>query len=118
MANKLKEYREEKGLMQEDLAEKAQVPVELVRAIEDGRVGDSDAVATASEEKEDLSDKLDNIKGVCMVSAEELDALMNTLFQARIGLERSHYDFAEFKMILTVETALESIIRNLEAACD
>ncbi len=143
MANTLKDYREKKGLTQEELAENAKVPVELIKEIEGeivllpasqansisnvlgvepsklfDAVGDSDAAATASEEKEDLSDKLENFEGVCMDSAEKLDALMNTLFQARVGLERLNYDIAEFKMILTVETALESIIRDLEAACD
>ena len=143
MANTLKDYREKKGLTQEELAEKAKVPVELIKEIEGeivilptsqansisnvlgvepsklfDAVGDSDAAATASEEKEDLNDKLEDYNYLCMASAEKLDALMNTLCQARIGLERSHYDFAEFKMILTVETALESIIRDLEAACD
>ena len=83
MANKMKEYREKKGLSQEELAEISKTPVELIQAIEDGRVvsmltfqaaavakaldvepsklfdavGDSDAAATASEEKEDLNDK-------------------------------------------------------------
>ena len=143
MANKMKEYREKKGLSQEELAEISKTPVKLIQAIEDGRVvsmltfqaaavakaldvepsklfdavGDSDAAATASEEKEDLNDKLEDYNYLCMASAEKLDALMNTLCQARISLERSHYDFAEFKMILTVETALESIIRDLEQAC-
>ncbi len=143
MANKMKEYREKKGLSQEELAEISKTPVELVKAIEDGRaislptfqaaayaqalgakpselfdaVGDYDAAATAFEQDEDLSDKLENFESVCTVAAEELDALMNTLFQARVGLERSHYDFAELKMLLTVETAIKSIIRDLEQAC-
>lgn len=142
MANTLKDYREKKGLTQEELAEKAKVPVELIKEIEGeivilpasqansisnvlgvepsklfDAVGDSDAAATASEEKEDLNDKLEDYNYLCMDSAEKLDALMNTLFQARVGLERLNYDIAEFKMLYTVEIALESIIRDLEQAC-
>ena len=142
MANTLKDYREKKGLTQEELAEKAKVPVELIKEIEGeivilpasqansisnvldvepsklfDAVGDSDAAATASEEKEDLNDKLEDYNYLCMDSAEKLDALMNTLFQAREGLERLNYDIAEFKMLYTVEIALESIIRDLEQAC-
>ena len=143
MANKIKEYREKKGLSQEELAEITQTHIELVKAIEDGRavsipmfqaevyaqalnakpselfdaVGDYDAATTVSEQDDDLSDKLENFESVCTVAAEELDALMNTLFQARVGLERSNYAIAEFKMLYTVEIALESIIRDLEQAC-
>ena len=142
MANTLKDYREKKGLTQEELAEKAKVPVELIKEIEGeivilpasqansisnvlgvepsklfDAVGDSDAAATVSEEKEDLNDKLEDYNYLCMASAEKLDALMNTLFQAREGLERLNYDIAEFKMLYTVEIALESIIRDLEQAC-
>ena len=37
MANTIREYRENRGLTQEELAEKAHIPVELIRAIEDGK---------------------------------------------------------------------------------
>lgn len=144
MANKMKYYREKKGLSQEELAEISKTPVELIKVIEEGKTvtlptkqvasfaialgvepstlfGDdymcADYSDAADDVSEDLRDKLENFEGVCMVAAEELDALMNTLFQARVGLEHSNYDIAEFKMIYTVEIALESIIRDLEQAC-
>ena len=37
MAKTIREYRENRGLTQEELAEKAHIPVELIRAIEDGK---------------------------------------------------------------------------------
>ena len=143
MANTLKDYREKKGLTQEELAEKAKVPVELIKEIEGeivilpasqansisnvlgvepsklfDAVRDSDAAATASEEKEDLNDKLEGYEGLCIEAAVKLDSLMNTLYQARIRIEETYgYKVAEFSMLYTVEIALESIIRDLEQAC-
>ena len=37
MANKMKYYREKKGLSQEELAEISKTPVELIKVIEEGK---------------------------------------------------------------------------------
>ena len=139
MANTLKDYREKKGLTQEDLAEKAQVPVELIRAIEDGRevhlltfqaanisnvlcvepsllfsaVADYEP-AHESDEIKDLKDKLDEYEYLCMASSEKLASLIETLREAKNKLEDAHLrKTTEYCMIETVDVALETIMKDL-----
>ena len=142
MANTIREYRENRGLTQEELAEKAHIPVELIRAIEDGkevilptfqaesiskalRVESSllfDNVAEyeatpedqTSDEVNDLNERIRDYEYVCMASSEKLNSLIETLREAKNKLEDSGLrKTTEFCMIETVDIALETIVKDL-----
>ena len=141
MANTLKDYREKKGLTQEELAEKAKVPVELIKEIEGEIVilpasqANSisnvlgvepslifDSVAEhetarknqTSDEILDLKEKLCDYEYLCASSAERLASLIETLREAKNKLEDAHLrKTTEYCMIETVDVALETIMKDL-----
>ena len=142
MANTIREYRENRGLTQEELAEKAHIPVEMIRAIEDGkevilptfqaesiskalRVESSllfDNVAEyestpeyqTSDEVNYLNERIRDYEYVCMASSEKLNSLIETLREAKNKLEDSGLrKTTEFCMIETVDIALETIVKDL-----
>lgn len=141
MANTLKDYREKKGLTQEELAEKAKVPVELIKEIEGEIVilpaSQANSISNVlgvepslifdpvaeyetarknqtSDEILDLKEKLCDYEYLCASSAERLASLIETLREAKNKLEDSGLrKTTEFCMIETVDIALETIVKDL-----
>ena len=141
MANTLKDYREKKGLTQEELAEKAKVPVELIKEIEGEIVilpaSQANSISNVlgvepslifdsaveyetarknqtSDEILDLKEKLCDYEYLCASSAERLASLIETLREAKNKLEDAHLrKTTEYCMIETVDVALETIMKDL-----
>lgn len=131
MANKLKYYREQAGLSQEALSEKAGVPVALIKRIEEGRqtmlstvhivhiseILSAEPTEIFGDEEAYSKAKVLYLADLCTASAETIGSIINALFYARTNLEEGAvYRAAEYSVLETAEIALEKIRRGLEDA--